>query len=50
MIAQQTYGAHSARVEMRLILNGKSLSVTHTKRETGQTIERPFCGFVNDFV
>jgi hypothetical protein len=29
MIAQQTYGAHSAEVEMRLILNGKSVSIRH---------------------
>jgi hypothetical protein len=29
MIAQPNYGAHSAQVEMRLILNGKSVSITH---------------------
>jgi hypothetical protein len=29
MIAQQTYGAHSAQVEMRLIVNGNSVSITH---------------------
>ncbi|HZR19808.1 MAG TPA: hypothetical protein VFE51_21155 [Verrucomicrobiae bacterium] len=29
MIAEQTYGAHSAQVEMRLILNGESISITH---------------------
>lgn len=29
MIAEQTYGAHSAQVEMRLILNGDSFSITH---------------------
>jgi hypothetical protein len=29
MIAEQSYGAHSAQVEMRLIINGSSLSITH---------------------
>jgi hypothetical protein len=29
MIAEQTYGAHSARVEMHLIIHGSALSVTH---------------------
>lgn len=29
MIAEQTYVAHSAQVEMRLILNGESVSITH---------------------
>jgi hypothetical protein len=29
MIAEQTYGAHSAQVEMRLILNGESVNITH---------------------
>jgi len=29
MIAEQTYGAHSAQVEMRLIVNGESISITH---------------------
>src|SRR5688500_13283326 len=29
MIAEQNYGAHSAQVEMRLIVNGASISVTH---------------------
>ena len=29
MIAEKSYGAHSARVEMQLLVNGASLSVTH---------------------
>jgi len=29
MNAEQNYGAHSAQVEMRLMVNGESLSVTH---------------------
>jgi hypothetical protein len=29
MIANQNYGAHSAQVEMRLIVNGSSVSITH---------------------
>ena len=29
MIAKQNYGAHSAQVEMRLIVDGASISVTH---------------------
>ena len=29
MIAEQNYGAHSAQVEMRLVINGQSLSITH---------------------
>jgi hypothetical protein len=29
MISEQTYGAHSARVEMHLIIRGSMLSVTH---------------------
>jgi hypothetical protein len=29
MIAGQTYGAHSAQVEMRMVVRGESLSVTH---------------------
>ena len=29
MIAQQIYGAHSAEVEMHLVLNGKSIGITH---------------------
>src|SRR5437016_3375637 len=28
MIAEQTYGAHSAQVEMRLIVNGDAISIT----------------------
>ena len=28
MIAEQSYGAHSAQVEMRLIVNGASISIT----------------------
>ena len=28
MIAEQSYGAHSAKVEMRLIVNGDSISIT----------------------
>lgn len=33
MIAEQTYGAHSAHVEMRLIVNGDSIGVTHMGRD-----------------
>jgi hypothetical protein len=29
MMADQNYGAHSALVEMQLIINGSALSVTH---------------------
>jgi hypothetical protein len=29
MILQENRGAHSAQVEMRLIVNGASISVTH---------------------
>ena len=29
MMAEQNYGAHSAQVEMRLIVNGTNISVTH---------------------
>ena len=29
MIAEQNYGAHSAQVEMRLIVNGVSIGITH---------------------
>jgi hypothetical protein len=29
MIAEQNYGAHSAQVQMRLIVNGESISITH---------------------
>jgi hypothetical protein len=28
MIAEQSYGAHSARVEMRLLTNGANISIT----------------------
>ena len=33
MIAEQNYGAHSAQVEMRLIVNGTSLGITHMGRD-----------------
>jgi hypothetical protein len=29
MIAEQSYGAHSAQVKMRLFVNGSSLRITH---------------------
>ena len=29
MIANQSLGAHSAQVEMQLIINGESISITH---------------------
>jgi hypothetical protein len=29
MSEQQNYGAHSARVEMQLVVNGASISITH---------------------
>jgi hypothetical protein len=29
MIAEQHYGAHSANIEMRLIINGSSIGITH---------------------
>ena len=29
MIAEQNHGAHSAQVEMRLIVNGETISITH---------------------
>lgn len=29
MNAQQSYGAHSAQVKMRLIINGASIRITH---------------------
>ena len=29
MIAEQNYGAHSAQVEMRLIVNGVTIRITH---------------------
>ena len=33
MIAEQYYGAHSAQVEMRLIVNGTSIGITHKGRD-----------------
>jgi hypothetical protein len=33
MIEQQNYGAHSAKVEMQLIINGLSLGITHMGRD-----------------
>ena len=33
MITEQNYGAHSARVEMRLIVNGTSIGITHMGRD-----------------
>jgi hypothetical protein len=33
MIAEQNYGAHSALVEMQLIINGSSISITHMGRD-----------------
>jgi hypothetical protein len=33
MIAEHNYGAHSAQVEMRLIINGKSIGITHMGRD-----------------
>jgi len=29
MIAEPNYGAHSARVEMQLLVNGASIAITH---------------------
>jgi hypothetical protein len=29
MIAEKNYGAHSAQVKMRLIVNGQSIRITH---------------------
>lgn len=29
MNAEQSYGAHSAQVEMRLVINGGSIGITH---------------------
>jgi hypothetical protein len=29
MIAEQTYGAHSAQVRMHLLVDGRSISITH---------------------
>ena len=33
MIAEQNYGAHSAKVEMRLLINGASIGITHMGRD-----------------
>lgn len=33
MTAEQNYGAHSAKVEMRLIINGTSIGITHMGRD-----------------
>jgi hypothetical protein len=33
MIAEQNYGAHSAHVEMQLLVNGASLGITHMGRD-----------------
>jgi hypothetical protein len=33
MIAEQTYGAHSAQAEMRLIVNGASISIAPSQYE-----------------
>lgn len=33
MIAEQNYGAHSAKVEMRLLINGSSIGITHMGRD-----------------
>ena len=33
MIAEQHYGAHSAKVEMRLLVNGGSIGITHMGRD-----------------
>lgn len=33
MIMEQNYGAHSAQVEMRLIVNGTSIGITHMGRD-----------------
>ena len=33
MIAEQNYGAHSAKVEMRLLINGASIPITHMGRD-----------------
>jgi hypothetical protein len=33
MIAEQNYGAHSAQVEMQLIINGTSIGITHMGRD-----------------
>ena len=33
MTVEQNYGAHSAKVEMRLIINGMSIDITHMGRD-----------------
>jgi len=33
MIEKEHYGAHSAQVEMRLLLNGSSITITHMGRD-----------------
>lgn len=33
MIAEQNHGAHSAQVEMRLIINGTCIGITHMGRD-----------------
>jgi hypothetical protein len=33
MIAEQNYGAHSARVEMQLLVNGAFIGITHMGRD-----------------
>ncbi|HUA67144.1 MAG TPA: hypothetical protein VMA13_01235 [Candidatus Saccharimonadales bacterium] len=33
MTTEQNYGAHSAQVEMRLIVNGSSIGITHMGRD-----------------
>ncbi len=33
MVAEQNYGAHSAKVEMRLMINGASIGITHMGRD-----------------
>ena len=33
MVAEQNYGAHSAQVEMLLLVNGTSIAITHMARD-----------------
>jgi hypothetical protein len=33
MMAEQNYGAHSAQVEMQLIINGTAIGITHMARD-----------------
>jgi hypothetical protein len=33
MIAEQNYGAHSAKVEMRLLIRGTPIGITHMGRD-----------------